>query len=75
MAVEKYGWEIQKKLFAQINQDSTFYTLKNSKTSKHNFKIIDQFAIIHMNDGECINYLYPTEPCRRYLSQVEKHPC
>ena len=67
MAVEKYGWEIQKKLFAQINQDSTFYTLKNSKTSKHNFKIID--------DGEFINYLYPTEPCRRYLYQVEKHPC
>ena len=26
MLVEKYGWVIQKNLFAEINQDSTFLT-------------------------------------------------
>ena len=32
MLVEKYGWAIQKSLFAQTNQDSTFsHTRKNSK--------------------------------------------
>ena len=40
MSVEIYGWAIQKTLFAQINQDSTFYyTCNNSKmfnvTSKY----------------------------------------
>ena len=32
MLVEKYGWAIQKSLFAQINQDSTFpHNRKNSE--------------------------------------------
>ena len=32
MLVKKYGWAIEKKLFAQTNQDSTFsHTLENSK--------------------------------------------
>ena len=32
MPVEKYGWAIQKSLFAYTNQDSTFsYTRENSK--------------------------------------------
>ena len=32
MSVEKYGWAIQKSLFAYTNQDSTFsYTRENSK--------------------------------------------
>ena len=32
MSVEKFGWAIQKSLFAQTNQDSTFsHTRKNSK--------------------------------------------
>ena len=32
MLVEKYGWAIQKSLFAQTNQDSTFsHTRENSK--------------------------------------------
>ena len=32
MSVEKYGWEIQKSLFAQTNQDSTFsHNRENSK--------------------------------------------
>ena len=40
MLVEKYGWKIQKSLFAETNQDSTFYhTRENSKmfniTSKY----------------------------------------
>ena len=40
MLSEKYGWAIQKSLFAQTNQDSTFYrTCENSKmfniTSKY----------------------------------------
>ena len=40
MLVEKYGWAIQKSLFAETNQDSTFsHTRKNSKmfniTSKY----------------------------------------
>ena len=40
MLVEKYGWAIQKILFAETNQDSTFsHTCENSKmfniTSKH----------------------------------------
>ena len=32
MSVEKYGWAIQKNLFAQTNQDSTFF--HNSDNSK-----------------------------------------
>ena len=33
MSVEKYGWAIQKSLFAQTNQNSTFsHTRENSKT-------------------------------------------
>ena len=40
MSVEKFGWAIQKSLFAQTNQDSTFsHTRENSKmfniTSKY----------------------------------------
>ena len=40
MLVEKYGWAIQKGLFAETNQDSTFsHTRENSKmfniTSKY----------------------------------------
>ena len=40
MLVENYGWAIQKSLFAETNQDSTFsHTRKNSKmfniTSKY----------------------------------------
>ena len=40
MLVEKYGWAIQKSLFAETNQDSTFsHTRENSKmfniTSKY----------------------------------------
>ena len=40
MSVEKYGWAIQKSLFAETNQDSTFsHTRENSKmfniTSKY----------------------------------------
>ena len=40
MLVEKYGWAIQKSLFAETNQDSTFsHTREDSKmfniTSKH----------------------------------------
>ena len=40
MLVEKYGWKIQKSLFAETDQDSTFsHTHKNSKmfniTSKY----------------------------------------
>ena len=40
MSVEKYGWAIQKSLFAQTNQDSIFpHTRDNSKmfniTSKY----------------------------------------
>ena len=32
MLVEKYGWAIQKSLFAKTNQDSTFsHTGENSK--------------------------------------------
>ena len=32
MSVEKYGWAIQKSLFAETNQDSTFsHTRENSK--------------------------------------------
>ena len=32
MSFEKYGWAIQKSLFAQTNQDSTFcHTRENSK--------------------------------------------
>ena len=42
--VEKYGWAIQKSLFAWTNQDSTFsHTQKNSKMFKdpsETFKII-----------------------------------
>ena len=35
MSVKKYGWAIQKSLFAQTNQDSTFpHTRKNSKMFK-----------------------------------------
>ena len=40
MPIEKYGWAVQKSLFAETNQDSTFsYTRENSKmfyiTSKY----------------------------------------
>ena len=40
MCIEKYGWAIQKGLFAETNQDSTFpHTRENSKmfniTSKY----------------------------------------
>ena len=32
MLVQKYGWAIQKSLFAETNQDSTYcYTRENSK--------------------------------------------
>ena len=40
MSIEKYGWAVQKSLFAETNQDSAFsYTRENSKmfyiTSKY----------------------------------------
>ena len=40
MLVEKYGWAIEKSVFSETNQDSTFsYTLEDSKmlniTSKY----------------------------------------
>ena len=34
MLIEKYGWKIQNSLFAEANQDPTFYhTRENSKYS------------------------------------------
>ena len=40
MLVEKYGWAIQKSLFAETNEDSTFsHTRENSKM----FNIISKY--------------------------------
>ena len=40
MPVEKYGWAIQKSLFAQTNQDSTFsHTRENAKM----FNVISKY--------------------------------
>ena len=44
MSVEKYGWAIQKSLFAQTNQDSAFsHTRENSKIFKITSKYISFF--------------------------------
>ena len=44
MSVDKYGWVIQKSLFAQTNQDSTFsYNHDNSKMCNITLKYFDFF--------------------------------
>ena len=44
MPLEKYGWAIQKSLFAETNQDSAFsYTRKNSKMFKIDTKYFSFF--------------------------------
>ena len=46
MLVEKYGWAIQKSLFAETNQDSTFsHTGENSKM----FDITSKYLIFFKN--------------------------
>ena len=39
MPAEKYGWAIQKNLFAWTNQDSTFSHPREFKNVSHNFEI------------------------------------
>ena len=47
MSVEKYGWTIQKYLYAQTNQDSTFSrTRENSKM----FNITLKYFILFNNE-------------------------
>ena len=47
MSVEKYGWAIQKGLFAQTNQDSTFpHTSENLKM----FNITSKFFSFFNNE-------------------------
>ena len=44
MLVKKYGWAIQKSLFAETNQDSTFcHTRDNSKMFKITSKYFNFF--------------------------------
>ena len=46
MLVQKYGWAIQKSLFAETNQDSTFsHTRENSKM----FKITSKYSSFFNN--------------------------
>ena len=48
MLVEKYGWGIQKSLFAQTNKDSTFsHTRKNSKMFNITLKYFSFFNKNH----------------------------
>ena len=51
MLVEKYGWAIQKSLFAKINHDSTFsHTRKNSKMFNITSNILAFLTINHLQD-------------------------
>ena len=57
MAVEKYGWAIQKRLFAQTNQDSTFsHTCKISKMLNTNTtsKYFSFLTKNHLQAESCI---------------------
>ena len=36
------------------------------------YKVKRCFCLLFMNDGNIVNYQYPTEQCRRYLYQVKK---
>ena len=49
MLVEKYGWAIQKSLFAETNQDSTFsHTRENSKMFHITSKYLAFLTINHL---------------------------
>ena len=49
MSVEKYGWAIQKSLFAETNQDSTFsHTRENSKMFSITSKYFSFLIINHL---------------------------
>ena len=49
MSVEKYGWAIQKRLFAETNQDYTFYhTRENSKIFNIALKLLAFLTIKHL---------------------------
>ena len=49
MLVEKYGWAIQKSLFAETNQDSTFsHTRENSKMFNKTSNILAFLTINHL---------------------------
>ena len=70
MLVEKYGWTIQKSLFAQINQDSKFsHTRENSKMFNLTFLTINhlkaeprQFhGVFKICFGETLSYTGDSE--------------
>ena len=49
MLVKKYGWAMQKSLFAETNQDSTFsHTLENSKMFNITSSILAFLTINHL---------------------------
>ena len=49
MSVEKYGWAIRKSLFAQTNQDSTFFhTHEDSKIFNITSNILAFLTINHL---------------------------
>ena len=49
MLVEKYGWAIQKSLFAETSQDFTFYhTSENSKMFNITSNILAFLTINHL---------------------------
>ena len=49
MSVEKYGWTIQKGLFALSNQDSTFsHSCENPKIFKITSKYFSFLGVIHI---------------------------
>ena len=49
MTIEKYGWAIQKHLFAQTNQDSTFsHTRHNSEMFNITSKYFSFLTINHL---------------------------
>ena len=39
---------------------------------KASYKVKRYFCLLFMNNGDIVNYRYPTELCRRYLYQVKK---
>ena len=55
MLVEKYGWSIQKDLFAETNQDSIFsHTRQNSKMLNGTSKYFSIFNNNHLQVESCI---------------------
>ena len=55
MLVEKYGWAIQKSLFTETNQDSTFsHTCENSKMFNITSKYLSFLTTNHMQAESCI---------------------